>query len=125
MAQQPLFATCLNCMDGRVQEPVIQWIKAHTGVTYVDMITEAGMDGLIAKSGLSESLKKKIQISTGLHGSAQIFIAGHDDCGGHPVTETQHRKDISTAISKLKQTYPDIQVRGLWVDKNHHVEGLS
>ena len=42
------FITCLNCVDGRVQLPVIQWIKENYNIDYVDMITEAGMDGILA-----------------------------------------------------------------------------
>jgi len=55
------FATCLNCMDGRVQLPVIHWIKENYGVDYVDMITEAGMDGALASENYKDmhSLLKK------------------------------------------------------------------
>ncbi|MEN6292607.1 MAG: carbonic anhydrase [Methanobacterium sp.] len=42
------FATCLNCIDGRVQLPVINWIMKNYNVKYVDMITKAGMDGFLA-----------------------------------------------------------------------------
>jgi len=41
-------AICLNCIDGRVQLPVIEWIKQNYGVDHVDMITEPGMDGFLA-----------------------------------------------------------------------------
>lgn len=37
------FATCLNCIDGRVQIPVINWITDNYEIDYVDMVTEAGM----------------------------------------------------------------------------------
>lgn len=33
------FATAINCMDGRVQIPVIEYIKSKYEVDYVDMIT--------------------------------------------------------------------------------------
>jgi len=36
------FATAINCMDGRTQEPVITWIKKNYHVDFVDMITEPG-----------------------------------------------------------------------------------
>jgi Putative carbonic anhydrase len=39
------FATCLNCIDGRVQIPVIEWITRNKGFKYVDMITKPGIDG--------------------------------------------------------------------------------
>jgi len=34
------FATAINCMDGRAQLPVIEWIKEKQPVGFVDMITE-------------------------------------------------------------------------------------
>ena len=36
------FAPAINCMDGRVQLPVIAYVKAHYSVDHVDMITELG-----------------------------------------------------------------------------------
>ena len=46
-------AVCLNCIDGRVQVPVIDWIKDKFKVDHVDMITEPGMDGLLADKDYS------------------------------------------------------------------------
>jgi len=43
------FATAINCMDGRCQLPVIEWMKKRYGVEYVDMITEPGPDGVLAE----------------------------------------------------------------------------
>lgn len=34
------FAAAINCMDGRTQVPVIEFLKNKYGVDYVDMITE-------------------------------------------------------------------------------------
>ena len=42
------FATALNCMDGRVQLPVIRWGKENYSVDVVDAITEAGMNGILS-----------------------------------------------------------------------------
>ena len=36
------FATAINCMDGRVQLPVINYLKDQYKIDYVDMITEPG-----------------------------------------------------------------------------------
>ena len=36
------FATSIHCMDGRIQEPIIQYIKTKYDVQYVDVITEPG-----------------------------------------------------------------------------------
>ena len=62
------FATCLNCIDGRVQIPVIQWIKENYNVEYVDMITEPGIDGVLTSEGINiEGILQKINISIDKH----------------------------------------------------------
>ncbi|MCK4433251.1 MAG: hypothetical protein KAV48_04880, partial [Methanomicrobia archaeon] len=44
------FATAINCMDGRVQIPVIEWLKRKYSASYVDMITEPGPNKILAES---------------------------------------------------------------------------
>jgi hypothetical protein len=36
------FATAINCMDGRTQIPVTDYVRKKYKVEYVDMITEPG-----------------------------------------------------------------------------------
>ncbi|MEO7000427.1 MAG: carbonic anhydrase, partial [Ktedonobacterales bacterium] len=38
------FGTAINCIDGRVQAPVAEWLKINCHVTWVDMVTVAGPD---------------------------------------------------------------------------------
>ena len=55
------FATAINCMDGRAQEPVIEYMKKSYGVDYVDMITEPGPNRILAENkeaSIIEFLKK-------------------------------------------------------------------
>ena len=42
------FGTAINCIDGRVQLPVINWMKATHHVDWVDVITEPGADEALA-----------------------------------------------------------------------------
>lgn len=98
------FATCLNCMDGRVQLPTIQWIKKHYQVDYIDMITEAGMDGVLTNEGINaEGVLQKINISLDQHGSRIICIVGHHDCAGNPVDDEAHKSQIRMAAQRLKE----------------------
>ena len=43
------FATAINCMDGRTQLPTINWAMKELNVDYVDSITEAGPDKILAE----------------------------------------------------------------------------
>jgi len=112
-------------MDGRIQFPLLQWITAQYGVKYVDMITEAGIDGLIANKGLSKSLKEKISISIELHGSKHIFISGHYDCGANHVDEKTHYHDIMESRKILEKAYPKLSISGLWIDNSWKVHRIT
>ncbi len=46
------FATAINCMDGRVQLPVIAYLKSKYVVDYVDAITEPGRTGSWPSTGI-------------------------------------------------------------------------
>jgi carbonic anhydrase len=121
----PKFVTCINCMDGRVQLPVINWIRENHSADYVDMITEAGADGhLVQHDPVPGEILSKINISVNKHGSDQIFIVGHHDCAGHPVDEGTHRRDILRAVNKVKESFPDCGVSGLWVSDKWEVQRL-
>lgn len=120
------FVTCLNCMDGRTQKPLIEWLEQNHNAGYVDMITEAGMDGYIANnSELAAGLRAKIDISIKKHGSNRIFVVGHHDCGGHPVDEATHREHIIEAVKKIRTVYSGCRVTGLWVSDKWQVEIVS
>ncbi len=124
-----IFTTCLNCMDGRVQLPVIQWIKENYSTDYVDMITDAGMDGVLAGENHKDikSILKKIDISLkrpNLHLNI-IFVAGHHDCLGNPVDDETHKRQISIAAEKLKNLRPSAQIIGLWVSDEWKVEKIT
>ena len=89
------FATCLNCIDGRAQLPVIKWIQENYDVEYVDMITEPGIDGLLADNNRSiDGVIEKIGISIEKNSASIIFVVGHHDCKGNPVDEATHKEQI-------------------------------
>ncbi len=119
------FAACLNCMDGRTQLPVINWIKTKHDVDYVDMITEAAMVGLLSSEKYDLKLLKKLSISTDGHGSKMIFIVGHHDCAGNPVSDELHKKQIIAAVNIFNAMIPSLEVIGLWLDENFEVSEVD
>jgi carbonic anhydrase len=122
----PEFVTCLNCMDGRAQLPVINWIQKEHDAGYIDMITEAGMDGFIASQYvLPSGFVNKINISVQKHKSNLIFIVGHHDCGGHPVKKEIHLQHINQAVEKIKNLKPNCTVIGLWLSEDWEIEKLN
>jgi len=120
------FTTCLNCMDGRTQLPVINWIKDNYGIGWVDMITEPGMDGLLAEKPEEEldNIIRKIDISIKVHNTKEIFIAAHHDCIGNPVDEKSHEQHVQKAVDKLKKLKPGMRIIGLWVARDFTVKKI-
>lgn len=90
------FATAINCIDGRTQIPVIDYIRKKYKVDYVDMITEPGPIRVLAENTdkpTIESIKRRVGISTEKHGSVHIVIVGHHDCAGNPVEKATHNSN--------------------------------
>ena len=118
-------ATCLNCMDGRVQLPAIAWIKENYPVDFVDVITEAGMDGVLAEQQDISEILRSIKVSVSLNRSTRLFVIGHHDCRGNPADESRHREDILKAVKRLRPLWPAQEVTGLWVNTRWEVERLG
>lgn len=119
------FATAINCMDGRVQMPIIQYLKENYRVDYVDMITEPGPNRILSeKSELFDSILNRIDISINKHYSNIIAVIGHHDCAGNPIDENKQIEQIIQSIDNLKEHYNHLEIKiiGLWVDKNFEVK---
>lgn len=118
------FVTAVNCMDGRVQRPVFDWLKEQYGVDYVDMVTEAGPNKVLLEGNPDQiqSVRSKIEVSLNAHGSKVIAIAGHHDCAGNPVPKDVKWEQTRESVQRLKSWYGDVEVIGLWVNENWEVE---
>lgn len=113
------FCTVINCMDGRTQLPVIEYLKNKFKVTYVDSITEPGPVKILAESSnslLIESIFNRVDISVNKHKSKSIAIVAHYDCAGNPVNESSQKKQLRTAIKVVSERYSSLSVVGLWVN---------
>jgi hypothetical protein len=114
-------------MDGRVQLPVIKYLKRRFGAKYVDVVTEPGPNLILARrsnSDLVESIFERIKISVERHHSAGIAIAGHHDCAGNPASKEAQILHIKDAIATVHGRYRQIETIGLWVDENWEVDEL-
>ncbi len=115
------FATAINCMDGRVQVPVIEWLKKYYKVDYVDMITEPGPNKILAErtdSYVIDAIRKKAGISVDKHASKIIAVIGHHDCAGNPECEDVQISQIVTSIETIISWELDVKVLGLWINED-------
>jgi hypothetical protein len=110
------FATSVSCMDGRIQIPLINWIKENFSVDYVDTITEPGVDKQVADNTDLESIKTKVGISINKHESELIVVSGHYDCAGNPVSNEEHITQIKKGIEVISSWNLGAKVIGVWVD---------
>lgn len=118
------FVTAINCMDGRVQEPVITWMKENFKADYVDMVTEAGPDGILANGPYRTigAIIDRVRISINAHGSGVVAVVAHSGCAGNPVTKKEHMEHLELAVKEVMSWAPEERVIGLWVNKNWEVE---
>ncbi len=121
------FVTAINCMDGRVQEPVLKWMKAEFGADYVDMITEPGPDGIMIAPTTPEqaSIKNRVLISVNAHGSRIVAIVGHYDCAGFPVPQEEHVTAVRKCVEIIQSWGLSVRILGLWVGETWEVEVIS
>lgn len=120
------FATCLNCVDGRAQTPVLDYITNHFECDYVDMITEPGVDGLFADPDwiVPESIIQKIGLSLGRQGPSMVFLVGHHDCLANPVDDETHKTHIKKGVKRIKTLVLKADVFGLWVEKDSTIKKI-
>jgi len=119
------FATAINCMDGRVQLPVINWLMENLSVDYVDMITEPGPEKILAEgtAAAQNSIKARVLISVNRHGSDTILVAAHDDCAGNPVNRAEHEMQVRQCVIKIRSwNLPVKRILGAWIDDRWKIE---
>ena len=121
------FGTAINCMDGRTQFPVANWIKEKYSIDYIDTITEPGVDKVMSSEDAQklEQVKSKVLISINKHGSTVIAVAGHYDCAGNPVSNEEHISQIKKSVDTIKLWGLQTKVVGLWVNENWQIEPVS
>jgi hypothetical protein len=119
------FGTAINCMDGRAQLPINNWLKQKYALDYIDTITEPGPDKMLTqgKPEQVESIKSRVLISVNAHGSETILIAAHDDCAGNPVSKEEHIKQVKDCVIILRSwKLPVKTIIGVWINEKWAVE---
>ena len=119
------FGTSITCMDGRIQIPIINWIKENYSVDYIDTITEPGVDKKVSGDSDLESIKTKTGISINKHQSGVIAVSGHYDCAGNPVSNEEHIEQIKKGVDVVKSWNFNVPVVGLWINENWSVEKIA
>lgn len=121
--------TVINCIDGRVQYPVMDFLKNKYDLSYFDAITEAGpLKILTERTDKCRLFSLKEQISTSLedNGSDFLAIVGHHDCKDNPLDRKEQEEQINIALDYLGKAYGDqLTYVGLFVNEKWEVEEIK
>jgi hypothetical protein len=114
------FGTVINCIDGRVQIPVLEYLRTHFSQEYFDACDDAGpLKTLTDRKDRCRlnSLKEQIRVSLEVHGSRLIAVVGHHDSAGNPLPGEEQEVQICRALKYLRAAFgKDIMYLGLYVD---------
>lgn len=119
MSTNKKFACVINCMDGRVQDAVKNYMKYNYAVDYVDMVTEPGPNKILFEnSNLSiiENIKKRVGISVEHHGAGVVAIVGHFGCAGNPTEKEEQINHLRNAQKTVESFGFQVQIILLWVE---------
>lgn len=121
------FVTAINCMDGRTQLPVIDYMLRTYSADFVDSITEPGPCGILAEqndTATIESILHRVRISTDNHGSGVVAVVGHGDCAGNPLPDDTQRDQLAKAKRFLQERLGNTDVVALWVNERWDVSAI-
>jgi hypothetical protein len=117
-----IFGTVINCMDGRVQLPVNEYLRNHYRLDFVDTITEPGPVKILAGKLVGVSIiQQRVKISVEAHGSKLIAVVAHHDCAGNPVSREIQWDQLKSALETVRDWNFSVQYVGLWIDENWQV----
>lgn len=119
------FATIINCTDGRVQIPVIEFALERFGVSYVDVVTDLAPNRILAQQrdqAKIASIMQRVNVSVLEHGAGNIAVVGHYDCESNPASRSEQLAQLEESVAFLKESYPKIEVIGLWLASQWRVE---
>jgi hypothetical protein len=122
------FGTAINCIDGRTQEPVINFMKKKYDIDGVDMVTFPGADGIFSvRENLDkiEIIRRSVSISIEKHHSRIIAVVGHFDCAGNPGDKEHHYAHIRKALHEVSSWNFDAQIAGYYVNDKLHIEEVT
>jgi hypothetical protein len=122
------FGTAINCIDGRTQEPVIDFMKEKYDIDGVDMVTFPGVDGIISSSENSDEialLRNAVSISIEKHRSRIIAVVGHFDCAGNPGNREHHYAHVRSALHEVMSWNFPAQVFGFYVNEKQQIEEVK
>jgi len=118
------FAVAITCIDGRVQQPLSDWVKLNMNVDYVDLVTEPGPDKVLSNGPADriEDIIRRARFSVHHHHSPVVAVTGHYDCAANDADKEDHIEQILEGVRVVLSHRMNVRVLGLWLNEWHSVE---
>jgi carbonic anhydrase-like protein len=119
------FALAITCLDGRVQRPVVDYMRRTYGVDYVDLITEPGPEWALTdptRAGIQAAIQRNARFSVEGHDAELIAVTAHDDCLGNDADPGKRLAQLRAAQQVVTGWNLGVDVIGLWVHMDGKVE---
>lgn len=113
------FCTVITCMDGRIQKPMMEFVLGEYGYDLPDTITDPGPVKALSDSHATayfDRIRERIDISVQVHGSRHIFVTGHHNCAGNPVSREVQEEQLRLAAGRLRAAYSDCDVDIVYIN---------
>ena len=115
-------------MDGRVQLPVISYLRTRFEVEYVDVVTEAGPTAALCepeREAAAQGIYEHVTLSIEHHRSQGLAVVAHHDCARNPIGADGQQEQLRAARALLRERFPAIPVVALWVDEQLRVREVD
>ena len=115
------YGTIVNCLDGTIQLPAIDFAKKLWKVDRIDVITEATPEKILSEMKDQKTIERiyqNIEASICDQYTKRLAIVSHSDCDINNVSDISKKEMLYKAISYLKARYKDIEVVGIWFESN-------
>lgn len=122
------FALAITCLDGRVQRPVVDYLRRKYGVDYVDLITEPGPERALTdptRHLVQAAIQRNARFSVGGHAAELVAVAAHDDCLGNKADTGTRLAQLRAAQEVVTSWELGVDVVALWVYMDGRVEEVT
>ena len=113
------FAAAINCIDGRTQAAVLDFVRKRFRVQFVDLITEPSPVRVLARRGDRTALKsiaRRVDFSIRVHEVESLAVVAHHDCRANPEADERQQEQLTRAVEYLGRCYESLEIIGVWVN---------
>lgn len=122
------FAVAIMCMDGRIQLPIINYMRTRFNVDFVDVITEPSPAKAISEQTSAYqvySIQQRMTLSQEKHGSQYLALVAHYDCASNPSEKDMQIQQVRQALQYIRLWGFKGSIVGLWVNENWAVQEVT